>query len=246
MDRLYNSSHQKVMILSVGSEILFTQAQINQVSSFTGKLLRDRFGKGPESVYVSIGERGITLHIRNFIGPVEKFLLSKEEEQALRYTRELLMKSLLPELTIYLKDEIGLDVDEMFYDWGLHNATGIIVGLFQNAIQVSNYYEGQAEVHKQVALLTAKVQKEPERIDSWWINSRTLIVVREGLLILLEKELIGLGYENVLKTTKRKLEKRVFGQDNRIGELFGKELADVYVDWDLERDKGIVAYIFHS
>ncbi|MFC7681090.1 Na-translocating system protein MpsC family protein [Paenibacillus sp. GCM10028914] len=225
---------------------MITQTQINLVSSFTGKLLRERFGKGPESVHVSIGDRSITLHVRNFIGPVEKFLLSKEEEQALRYTRELLMKSLLPELTIYLKDEIGLEVDEMFYDWGLHNATGIIVGLFQSAVQISTHYEGQAEVHKQIALLTSKVQKEPEQIDSWWMNPRTLIVVREGILIMLEKELIGLGYENVLKTTKRKLEKRVFGQDNRIGQLLGKELSDVYVDWDFERDKGIVAYIFHS
>ena len=225
---------------------MFTQAHTNQVSSFTGKLLRDRFGKGPESVHVSISDRCITLHLRNFIGPVEKFLLSKEEEQALRYTRELLMKSLLPELTVYLKNDIGLEVDELFYDWGLHNATGIIVGLFQSAIQISEPYEGQAEVHRQIAALTAKVQKTPERIDSWWSNPKTLIVMREGLLILLEKELLGLGYENVLKTTKRKLEKRVFGQDILIGELVGKELSDVYVDWDFERDRGIVAYIFHS
>lgn len=223
---------------------MITQEHINKISSFTGKLLRDRFGKGPESVHASVGERCITLYIRNFIGPVEKFLLSKEEEQALRYTRELLMKSLLPEITRYLNDELGIQVDEMYYDWGLHNATGIIVGLFQNSRQVSDPYEGQAEVHSQISALTAKVQKQPERIESWWINPRTLIVVREGILILLEKELLGLGYENVLKTTKRKLEKRVFGQDFRIGELVGKGLADVYVDWDFDKDKGVVAYIF--
>ncbi|NMO95992.1 Na-translocating system protein MpsC family protein [Paenibacillus lemnae] len=223
---------------------MITQSLINQIASFTGKLLRDRFGKGPESVYVSIGEQCITLHIRNFIGPVEKFLLSKEEEKAFRYTRELLMKSLLPELTHYLKLETGIEVEEMYYDWGLHNATGIIVGLFKNSFHFSPPYDGQAEVHAQVAQLTARVQKLPERIHSWWINPRTLIIVREGILILLEKELIDLGYQDVLKTTKRKLEKRVFGQDIRIGELVGKELADVYVDWDFTRDKGIAAYIF--
>ncbi|MFD1903906.1 Na-translocating system protein MpsC family protein [Paenibacillus rhizoplanae] len=45
----------------------------SQLSSFTGRLLRERFGKGPESIHASIGEQCIALHIRNFIGPVERF-----------------------------------------------------------------------------------------------------------------------------------------------------------------------------
>ncbi|MBO2943657.1 DUF2294 family protein [Paenibacillus sp. F411] len=224
---------------------MVTQSLINQIASYTGKLLRDRFGKGPESVHVSIGDGCISLHIRNFIGPVEKFLLSKEEEQAFRYTRELLMKSLLPELTQYLKNETGIDVKEMYYDWGLQNATGIIVGLFESSSLTEYTYDEQAEVHEQVAILTARVQKLPERIRSWWVNPKTLIIVREGILILLEKELLELGYGNVLRTTKRKLEKRMFGQDIQVSEILGKELSDVYVDWDFDKDKGIAAYVFN-
>lgn len=86
----------------------------SQLSSYTGRLLRERFGKGPESIHASIGEQCIAMHIRNFIGPVEKFLLNKEEEQAFRYTRELLMKSLLPELSAYLKDQMAIEISEIF------------------------------------------------------------------------------------------------------------------------------------
>lgn len=216
----------------------------NQLSSFTGRLLRERFGKGPESIYASVGKQCIALHIRNFIGPVERFLLNKEEEQAFRYTRELLMKSLLPELSAYLKEHLSAEVSELFYDWGLHNASGMIVALINQGDANSESYAGQEEVHRQINEVSSKVQKEPVFTDSWWLNPRTLIIRREGILIPLEKELINLGYENTLKTTKRKMEKRYLEEDTTIGVMFGKKLSDIYVDWDFSLDSSVIAYTF--
>ncbi|QSF44517.1 Na-translocating system protein MpsC family protein [Paenibacillus tianjinensis] len=216
----------------------------SQFSSYTGRLLRERFGKGPESIHVSIGKQCIALHIRNFIGPVERFLLNKEEEQAFRYTRELLMKSLLPELSAYLQDNLSIEVGEIFYDWGIHNASGMIVALLKNDGVPVDEYAGRDEVHAQINEVSRKVQKEPEFTDSWWLGTRTLIIKREGILIPLEKELIGLGYENTLKTTKRKMEKRYLEDTTTIAPMLGKELSDIYVDWDFDKDTSVIAYTF--
>ncbi|WP_238653104.1 Na-translocating system protein MpsC family protein [Paenibacillus piscarius] len=216
----------------------------SQLSSYTGRLLRERFGKGPESIHASIGEQCIALHIRNFIGPVERFLLNKEEEQAFRYTRELLMKSLLPELAAYLKENMAIEVGELFYDWGIHNASGMIVALIKNDGTLIDNYAGREEVHAQISEVSRKVQKEPVFIDSWWLGSRILIIKREGILIPLEKELISLGYENTLKTTKRKMEKRYLEDTTTIAPMLGKELSDIYVDWDFDKDTSVIAYTF--
>ncbi|MEI2397705.1 Na-translocating system protein MpsC family protein [Paenibacillus phytohabitans] len=216
----------------------------SQLSSFTGRLLRERFGKGPESIHASIGKQCIALHIRNFIGPVERFLLNKEEEQAFRYTRELLMKSLLPELAAYLKETTAMEVGELFYDWGIHNASGMIVALIKNDVMVIDDYAGRQEVHAQINEVSRKVQKEPVYTDSWWLGPRILIIKREGILIPLEKELIGLGYENTLKTTKRKMEKRYLEDTTTIAPMLGKELSDIYVDWDFDKDTSVIAYTF--
>ncbi|MEK4849818.1 Na-translocating system protein MpsC family protein [Paenibacillus sp. FSL H7-0756] len=217
----------------------------SQLSSFTGRLLRERFGKGPESIHASIGQQCIALHIRNFIGPVERFLLNKEEEQAFRYTRELLMKSLLPELAAYLKESMAIEVGELFYDWGIHNASGMIVALIKNDDVPVDDYAGREEVHNQIKEVSSKVQKEPVHTDSWWLGPRILIIKREGIMIPLEKELIGLGYENTLKTTKRKMEKRYLEDTTTIAQMLGKELADIYVDWDFDKDTSVIAYTFH-
>ncbi|WP_068615230.1 Na-translocating system protein MpsC family protein [Paenibacillus tuaregi] len=214
------------------------------IASYTGKLLRNRFGKGPESVNVSVDSHGIAIHIRNFISPVEQFLLDKQEEQALRYTRELLMKSLLPELSAYLKNELTLEVQEMYYDWGLHNATGMIVGLFERHTEKSESYPGQKSVHDHVIQVSGKVQKEPVHIDSWWMGPKTLIVVREGILILIEKEFIDMGYEHILKSTKRKLEKRYLEQNIGFEQALGKKISDFYVDWDFSNDRSVILYTF--
>lgn len=217
----------------------------SQLSSYTGRLLRERFGKGPESIHASIGEQCIALHIRNFIGPVERFLLNKEEEQAFRYTRELLMKSLLPELAAYLKENLAIEVGELFYDWGIHNASGMIVALIKNDGTLIDNYAGREEVHAQINEVSRKVQKEPVYTDSWWLGPRILIIKREGILIPLEKELISLGYENTLKTTKRKMEKRYLEDTTTIAPMLGKELSDIYVDWDFDKDTSVIAYTFH-
>ncbi|WP_340025872.1 Na-translocating system protein MpsC family protein [Paenibacillus sp. FSL K6-1096] len=216
----------------------------SQLSSYTGRLLRERFGKGPESIHASIGEQCIALHIRNFIGPVERFLLNKEEEQAFRYTRELLMKSLLPELAAYLKEKLAIEVGELFYDWGIHNASGMIVALIKNDDTLIDNYAGREEVHAQINEVSRKVQKEPVYTDSWWVGPRILIIKREGILIPLEKELISLGYENTLKTTKRKMEKRYLEDTTTIAPMLGKELSDIYVDWDFDKDTSVIAYTF--
>lgn len=219
---------------------------VSQATSFVSKMLRKRFGKGPESVHIVLSDRCILIHLRNFLSPVEEFLLSQEEEQAFRYTRELIMKSMLPELKVFLNEHLNLEVTDMYYDWGLHNSSGVIAGLFGSSWMETEDYQGKNEIHDQVMKVTAEVQKTPAFIDSWWIHPRLLIIFRKGITILLEKELIDLGYENILKSTKRKLEKRLLEQHVDLEEILQKKLVDLYADWNFERDQSMVVYVFEE
>jgi len=216
----------------------------DMIAGYAGKLLRERFGKGPESIYVSADDRSVSMHIRNFLGPVEHFLLSQSEEQSFRQIRELLMKSLLPELKHYLLNEAGFEAREVYYDWGIHNASGMIVALAPDNRGAGECYPGREEAEAQMIAVSERIQKAPDRIYSWWPNRRTLLIVREGILIAIERELIGLGYEQILKSTKRKLEKRHLEHETAFDRLFGRKLADFYVDWDFELDKSVTVYSF--
>ncbi|MEI4908378.1 hypothetical protein Q8G40_30315, partial [Klebsiella pneumoniae] len=78
-------------------------------------------------------------------------------------------------------------LEEVYYDWGLHNASGIIVGLKADQTIEAEDYAGREALHNEVNRITGIVQKVPRKVYSWWMNPKTLIVVREGILILIEK-----------------------------------------------------------
>ena len=219
---------------------------ITQATSYTTKLLRNRFGKGPESVSIYLCDRCIVLHLKNFLSPVEKFLLSQEEEQAFRHTRELIMKSLLPELRTFLHEKLQLEVKDMHYDWGLYNASGVVVGLLRTDREMTSDYEGKEQLHQQIIRVTSELQKPPAWIDSWWINPRTLFIFRQGLTILLEKEFIGLGFENMLRMTKGKLEKTLLEEYVQVEQIFHKKVSDLYVDWSFDHDHSVIIYTFEN
>ncbi|SDI00452.1 DUF2294 domain-containing protein [Alteribacillus bidgolensis] len=100
-----------------------------EIASYTGKLLRDNFGKGPSSVYVSIKKPFVTLHLRDFLAPMERVLVSQEKTMKVEETRDILMQELLPEIKAALKVTANLAVNEMYYDWSLQNRTGILIGI---------------------------------------------------------------------------------------------------------------------
>ncbi len=228
----------------MGVYVLKYRQFISQATSFTTKLLRNRFGKGPQSVNIALNDQCIIFHLREFISPVENFLLSQEEEEAFRYTRELVMKSMLPELRAFLQEHLETEVTDMYYDWGTHNASGIIVGLLDAGWKDTLEYEGRDAIHAQISEVTRHVQKAPEMITSWWVNPKTLVVFRQGILILIEKELIHLGQGNLLKTAKRRLEKRMLMQAVELENTLGQRVADMYVDWSFDQDHSVIVYIF--
>lgn len=218
---------------------------ISQSTSYVTKLLRSRFGKGPQSVKIVMSERSIVFQLRNFISPVEDFLLVHNEEETFRYTRDLVMNAVLEDLQNFLQQELGLQISDMYYDWGVHNASGIIVGLMKvDPDHQTPDYDGKDALEHKLSDILEKIQKRPEHLDSWWVDSSILCVYRRGITKLIELELIELGHLDLLKSAKRRLEKRLITEQLNTQDYIGKSQYELYLDWDFDRDDGIVLYIF--
>lgn len=216
---------------------------VQSITGFVGKLLRARFGKGPEALSVFLDNHSVVLTLNRFTNLVEDELLARKDEKTFRYTRELMMKSLIPDIRIFFEKELGLPPMNFFYDWNIQHASGMITGLARDESKISQAgqdYPGREAVHEQIAELLGKVQTAPSLILSWWIDPNTLFVFRKGLIILLEKEFNDLGHSDILKTAKRKLEKQLLWQDAEIGNALGRTMTDLYIDWDFDRDDSVL------
>ncbi|WP_100013132.1 DUF2294 domain-containing protein [Lentibacillus sediminis] len=216
-----------------------------EIASYIGKLLRDNFGKGPSSVYVSLKKPFISIHLRDFLAPMERVLVSQQETMKVEETRDLLMQELIPDIKATLKVGTGMEVKELYYDWSLQNRSGILVGILDNEEdndnKLENYPEKEA-VHHEILLISRQAEKSPESLDSCFLNDRTLLVKRTGILVRIEKELIRTGFEEHLKLTKRQLEKRLLhGSD--FEEILQRNVVDIFVDWDFKLDKSYIIFI---
>jgi uncharacterized protein YbcI len=223
--------------------------QQQEISSYIGKLLRDHFGKGPESVFVSINHSMITMYLRNFISPMETVLMAKDEEKMVQQTRDMLMQSLIPEIKAYVKIVVGLDIQEFYYDWGLHNKSGIFVGICTELLNkeelIQEQYTGKLDIHKEIDHISFHAQKVPDEVVSTLLNPRTLIVIRNGILVSIEKELIRLGHKEILVLAKRNLEKRLLHNNNHFDSILQTKVIDIFVDWDFDLDRSVMVFILN-
>lgn len=218
-----------------------------EISSYFGRLLRDTFGKGPEAVNVSIGHSFITIYLRNFLTPAEKVLMEQDHEIIVMQMRDKLMEMIRPELIGYIETVTGRKPEEIYYDWELQHRSGMVLGVFPETVrgneQLQEAYIGKIGIEEEVVRISRQSQKEPEEIFSCEINPRTVVVVRSGILVRIEKELIRSGSGDLLRRIKRKLEKGDLQNNARLESLFQRRIVDSFVDWDFARDKSFIVFV---
>ncbi|MFC5449435.1 DUF2294 domain-containing protein [Paenibacillus aestuarii] len=220
-----------------------------EIASHIGRLLREAFGKGPQSIYVSISRPFIVIYLRNFLSPTEKILLQQDQVGSVQQTRDLVMKSLIPEIKAYFLLLTGMNIQEFYYDWGLDNHSGVLVGIEPDndlaAFSTQESYPGKEELHYEIDSISRQIQKKPDETSSYLINERTLLIVRTGILINIGKELIRLGFEDSLKLAERNLEKNYLRNNNQFQKMIKAPIVDVFADWDFHLDKSIIVFILN-
>lgn len=220
-----------------------------ELASHVGRLLRESFGKGPHSIFVSIRRPFVVFYLRGLLSPTEKILMEQDQVYSVQNTRDLLMKSLIPEIKAYTSLIAGIQLQELYYDWGLHNLSGVFVGVEsdESGLEIikQESHPWKEELHQEIRNMSHVVQKTPEETYSCLLNERTLLVVRSGILISIEKELIRLGNEGQLKLAKRNLEKGHLHNNNRLEPLLRAKINDVFVDWDVHLDRSVIVFALH-
>lgn len=219
------------------------------IASFTGKVFREHFGKGPESVVVSISHKFTTIYLRNFLINSERVLLEQNHESIIRQIRDQIMQRVIPEITSYLKLVLGIEPEKLYYDWDFGSKNGMLVAIFPEVISVNDAqmqpkdYPGKSEIEREWVRISGRVQKEPLEISSYEVNPRTLLILCRGVFGELEKELIRLECGELLRDVKRRLEKGYITSSTQISSTLGRTIADCFMDWDDELDQSITVIL---
>lgn len=231
-----------------------TEEKQKELASYTGRLLRDSFGKGPEAAYVTIGESHVLISLKGFMSPIEQQLLEDQGKEAVHVLRESMMKKIVPEVRKYAEELTGGSLNEFFYDWDMESRTGILVGLQPEAYQQSQKasealqqkYRHREKIEQTIRDITESAERQPDHVASVRADKRTILVMRTGILVSIEKQLIEMGYERTLRIAKRELEKGMFHKQDLFADILGVPVRDIFVDWDFDNDKSMVVLVTDS
>lgn len=216
-----------------------------EISGYIGRLLRDNFGRGPGNVFCTISKPFVSIYITNFLSQMENTLISNHQSVYVQKTRDLMMDTLEEEITSYIELNTQDKIKGFYYDWNLDEKSGMLLYVFEND-QPYNFepYKNKKLIEEETIQFSQEIQKAPEKTDSTFLNDRTLIIARHGILISLEKEFIQLGFQETLKIAKRNLEKRIIhDHKDSYEEYLNATITDYFVDWNFDQDKSYTLFI---
>ncbi|MGI2328947.1 Na-translocating system protein MpsC family protein [Planococcus sp. YIM B11945] len=220
-----------------------------EVGSYISGLLRTYFGKGPKSVYVAIKSPYIIMHFRDFVTPMDKFLLQQNETKRILETREMLMENMKKEVVDELWEIGELNVTAIYSDWNLENKTGIIIGKLDGneKDQSLTWPKDLDEEAFRNQLIEASIlsEKSPEDQEIYWLDHRTILVQRSNILLPIEKELINNGHAEELKRAKWELEQKILS-GLEFEDILKRPVSEAFLDWDFAEDVGYIVFIVKS
>ncbi|PLT27924.1 hypothetical protein CUU66_21475 [Peribacillus deserti] len=222
------------------------QKKEKELGSFVGRLLREHFGKGPGAVYATISNPYITIYLKDFLTPVENKLLNKDQSSYVQKIRDMLMETLINDIKTFIMANTGIEIEEFYYDWNLETQSGMFIGISskEGVNVLGSTYPNQKEVHKEMILVSEEAEKKPGEVYSYLLNPRTLVIVRDEILISIEKELIFLEFQETLTLAKRNLEKRLLQNHKKQFESYlNAKLENTFVTWNFELDKSETVFI---
>ncbi|OWA37659.1 hypothetical protein B9G55_06300 [Saccharibacillus sp. O16] len=224
--------------------------ETNEAKRRIKEAVRDMFSvnfkQPPGIINVLLDERALVIHLEDFVGSDIQQLVDTKDPDALRSVQELLTEHLLPRLKTQIEPWLGEPISFFYYDWEDHDLSGVIVALRSPADHTTSDYPGRIQLHRQMDVLTCEIEKIPDYTYSFWPAPNTLVLIREGILIKLEKEFIEQGAGDILRIVKRKLEKREIAQSAHLEEILQRKLKAFYLDWWFEQDKSVLVCIFEE
>ncbi len=222
------------------------QDELQYISSYTSKLLRKEFGKGPKQCRAYHEYPFLVIHIQEFISPLEIALTKQGEIDTAYLSRNTVVNGLLSQLKGVVEERLQQDIEKISHDWDFERNTGVILIHLQNEQDVISDFPESSTIIEEVNRISKVVQKVPEQTTVYKITPSIYVCIRRGILTVLEKALIKKGFESELRITKSEIEKKYFTYDINYRKVFGESIDQIFVDWHLHEDFSTICMILNS
>jgi uncharacterized protein YbcI len=222
-----------------------TQLDLLNLSSSFSKLLKKRFGKGPESCWAIFNRGRLYISVRNFITPAEEVLIKKQENELAKRFRSSVLSAVVEEFIPTASEVVGIDFKYFFHDWNYSSNTGFIL-LEQNHSEHERGEDVSNPSHflKEVEVIGSQLHRRPEKVRKI-LNSPNICAIEViGVQTYLESLLYESGNSELLHRHLDEIKCGYIKHLSQLEKVFNQSLEDVFILGDYERNRYVLITVF--
>ncbi|CAM3633384.1 Na-translocating system protein MpsC family protein [Marinicrinis lubricantis] len=219
------------------------QEDLIRLTSSLSKLLKQRFGKGPEKCFVTFYRNRLTVNIRNFVTSAEEVLIEHDQTSLALHFRSAVMDKVCKEFAQEACSVLGTSFDLYYNDWDYVMNSGILLMESKQAKEEAAEWGCPitGPLFEQIRQLSSEGYKVPDRMDLIQLNQNTYAVNCEGILLQIEKELLKRGHLDILQDRFLEMKKKYMLERKAFAKIFGRDIEGLFMTWDIHQDQ---SYIF--
>ncbi|MEB1808203.1 MAG: DUF2294 domain-containing protein [Bacillaceae bacterium] len=225
------------------------QEDLLQLSSTFSKMLKQKFGKGPESCFVTNQSNKLTIYIRNFITPAEEVLVESKQINLAYNFRYAVIERVFQEFKNEVETVLGLTFTSYHTDWDYDNNTGIL--MLENSstneqLETSSHSKLTTRLFKKMSSICSEVHKAPSSLKLIKLNPNMYLAECKGTMLQIEKVLFRKNCIEMLQERSIEIKKSYIIQRTSFEEVFGKEVEGLFMTWDYKNDRSYIFFYLQS
>ncbi|MCM3117292.1 DUF2294 domain-containing protein [Neobacillus sp. MER 74] len=224
-----------------------TQENLLYLSSTFSKLLKRRFGKGPETCTMMSKGNRLYIYMRNFITPAEEVLLENDQLMLVHNFRSAVINAVINEFKHEVSKVFGGGIDHFFHDWNYDSNTGII--LLENvpsSDEVKMEEDFEKTLFNLIDFVGTRYHKRPVGLKVVKFTQNICAIEARDVLLQLESLAYEQGNLDLLLHQAREIKSGYLKNKSIFEDLFNRIIEDIFIVWDYEKNRNYLIFVFYK
>jgi uncharacterized protein YbcI len=223
------------------------QEKLIYLSSTFSKLLKRRFGKGPETCNVILKGNRVFVYMRNFITPAEEVLINEEQLELAFHFRTAVINSVTQEFLPEVVKILGISFDDYFHDWNYDKNTGILLLDHAQADHEEKVgYSYQSSLVHLIEKVGSDYHKMPASINIVKLTQNICVIESKEVLLPLERFVYETGNIDLLLHQVFQIKGAYWKSRGQFESLFNRLIEDMFMMWDYKNNRNYLIFIFNK
>ncbi|GAE37051.1 Na-translocating system protein MpsC family protein [Halalkalibacter akibai] len=218
---------------------------LTHLSSYISKVLKLKFGKGPETCMAAMGNNLLIVRVHHFMTPTEKVLYEENEVGLALRVRTILMETIFKEISEDVAMLIGLKFTSFYHDWDYKTNQGILLFMAGDSFEHGDWLKNEGyelALCEKVQSVCGNVHKKPSIVNIIKVSPNLCVVECLDVLIKTEHLLHSGGYHDILSERSYEIRENFTRYKSEFQSILNMNITQMFLVWDYNKNKSFLVF----